>query len=93
MKKANILALVLLVTTLPVMAQWAVYDDEVHKQLALVNKIKPISGFVSDKPYEHFDAMRDNDTGDIKMGIGDGFAVLKGLQTKLENVDAVADLT
>lgn len=93
MKEANILALVLLVTTLPVMAQWAVYDNEVYKQLALVNKIKPLSGFVSDKPYEHFDAVRDNDTGDIKMGSGDSFAVLKGLQTKFGNADAVPDLT
>lgn len=78
---------------LPAYAQWAVYDDEVFKQLAAINKIKPLSGFKSDKPYEHYDGARDADTGDIKMGSGDSLAVLKSLQTKFEDVDALPDLT
>ncbi|MFP8778286.1 hypothetical protein [Hydrogenophaga sp. RWCD_12] len=92
MKTANIFFVILSLASLPVYAQWAVYDDEVYKQLAAVNKIKPLTGVTSDKPYEHYDSSRD-DTGDIKMGSGDGRAILKGLQTKFEDADALPELT
>jgi hypothetical protein len=74
-------------------AQWAVYDDEVHKQLTLINKIKKIDGLGADKTYDHYESERNDDRGDIKMGSGDSLTVLKGLQTRFEDVDALPELT
>lgn len=76
-----------------VFAQWAVYDDEVYKQLILVNKIKKIDGLDADKTYDHYESERNDDKGDIKMGSGDSLAVLKGLQTRFEDVSALPELT
>lgn len=75
-------------------AQWAVYDNEVYKQLVLINKIKKLDGFESaGQTYEHYESARDASTGDVSMGSGDSLAVLKGLQTKFEEADAVPELT
>lgn len=75
------------------LAQWAVYDHEVYKQLVLVNKIDKIAGLGADKTYDHYEGERDEATGDIKMGSGDSRAILKGLQTKFEDADALPELT
>jgi hypothetical protein len=93
MNVENFLGALLLSVCFPVSAQWAVYDDEVFKQLTAINKIKPLSDFKSEKPYEHFDSKREDNTGDIKMGSGDSLAVLKSLQTKFEEAEAVPELT
>lgn len=74
-------------------AQWAVYDKQVYDQLVLVNKIRPLGPYRSEKPYEHFDSRREDSTGDIRMGSGDSLAVLKSLQTKFEEHGALPDLT
>jgi hypothetical protein len=74
-------------------AQWAVYDDEVKRQLVRINKIDTLSGLGSDKTFDHFESERDGDTGDVKMGNGGSRAVLKSLQTKFEDADALPELT
>ena len=84
---------VLALTGFSAEAQWAVYDKQVFDQLVLVNKIKPLVPFRSEKPYEHFDSRREDDTGDITMGSGDGLAVLKSLQTKFEEAESLPELT
>ena len=70
-------------------AQWAVYDDEVKRQLILVNRTKNIEGLSSGKTYDHFESER-TEAGDIKMGSGSDAAVLKGLDTKFENVTVLS---
>lgn len=72
-----------------VQAQWAVYDDEVKKQLVLVNKTTNIDGLGSGKTYDHFESER-SATGDIRMGSGSDAATLKSLDTKFEDL---TDLT
>jgi hypothetical protein len=71
-------------------AQWAVYDDELKRQLILVNRTKNIEGLVSGKTYDHFESER-TEAGDIKMGSGSDAAVLKGLDTKFENLTDLTD--
>ena len=94
MIKASYLFVIASCFSLPAFAQWAVYDDEVYKQLTYINNIKNLSGFESkDKTYEHYESERDGDKGDIKMGSGDSKAILKGLQTKFEDADALPELT
>ncbi|WP_374409478.1 hypothetical protein [Hydrogenophaga sp.] len=94
MKRNLTILLSLVLTSLSSHAQWAVYDDEVFKQLQLVNNIKNLKGFDSgDKTYDHYESERDVDSGDIKIGNGDGKALLKGLQTKFEEAEALPDLT
>lgn len=72
-------------------AQWAVYDDEVKKQLIRINKIDAITGMTSGnaKPYNNFENQR-SESGDITIGSGNSVAMLKGLDTKFETI---ADLT
>lgn len=75
-------------------AQWSVYDKEVHDQLIYINNIRNLSGFDSkEKTYDHYESERDGDTGDIKMGSGDSRAILKSLQTKFEDAEALPELT
>ena len=93
MKLNYMVVLLFAVTCFSAHAQWAVYDKEVADQLAEINKIRPLGDFKSDKPYVHFDSERDADTGDVKMGSGDSRAILKSLQTKFEDVDALPELT
>jgi hypothetical protein len=85
-------ALIICLVTLPVHAQWAVYDDEVKKQLLLVNKIRKLEGFTSEKPYDHYENQR-GERGDIRMGSGDSLAVLKGLDTRFEKNEELPELT
>jgi hypothetical protein len=77
---------------LPAHAQWAVYDDEVRKQLVLVNRIQKLDDFTSEKPYDHYESQR-GDRGDIRMGSGDSLAVLKGLDTRFEKNRELPELT
>jgi hypothetical protein len=74
-------------------AQWAVYDDMVYQQLLKLNKTRNISGFDStQRTYDHYESER-AESGDVRMGRGDGLAVLKSLQTKFEDADALPELT
>ena len=77
---------------IPTYAQWAVYDDEVKKQLILVNKIQKLDEFSSSKPYEHFDSQR-SDGGDIRMGSGESGAILKSLDTRFDKPERLPELT
>lgn len=83
----------MLMACFPAQAQWAVYDEEVKRQLVLVNRINKLQGLDASKTYDHYESERSNDTGDIRMGRGDGLAVLKSLQTKFEDAEALPDLT
>ena len=60
-------------------------DDEVKKQLVLVNKTSNIEGLGPGKTYDHFESER-SEAGDIRMGAGSDAATLKGLDTKFENL-------
>jgi hypothetical protein len=83
--------LALLFITISGHAQWAVYDEEVKKQLIRVNKIDKLNDFKSlTKTYDHFDSER-AESGDIKMGAGSSEAVLKGLDTKFEELPELTD--
>ena len=74
-------------------SQWAVYDEEVKKQLVLVNKTKKLTGFESTaKTYDHYEASQ-NDRGDVTMGTGQNAATLKSLETKFEDVTELPELT
>lgn len=73
-------------------AQWAVYDDEVNKQLIKINKTANLEGLGADKTYDHYESER-NDKGDIRMGAGNGLAILKGLETRFEEAEELPELT
>ena len=92
MNKYFLVSFVFFSTIQPVCAQWAVYDDEVKKQLVLVNKIGKMPGLGSDKSYDHYESER-GDRGDIRMGSGDNTAILKGLETRFERQDQLPELT
>lgn len=92
MNKRVLLALVIFSFFPSVHAQWAVYDDEVKKQLVLINKIGKMEGLGSDKSYDHYESER-GDQGDIRMGSGESLAVLKGLETRFEKQEQLPELT
>lgn len=73
-------------------AQWAVYDDEVKKQLVLINKIGAAGSMTSSntKPYNNFENQR-SESGDFTMGSGNSAAILKGLDTKFETITDLTD--
>jgi hypothetical protein len=73
-------------------AQWAVYDDEVNKQLIKINKTVNLEGLSADKTYDHFESER-NDKGDIRMGASNSLATLKGLETRFEKPEELPELT
>lgn len=77
-------------SSVSVQAQWAVYDDEVKKQLLLINKTSNIEGLGSGKTYDHFESER-SESGDVKMGSGSDAAILKGLDTKFEELTDLTD--
>jgi hypothetical protein len=83
--------LTFLFAVIPAYAQWAVYDEEVKRQLIRVNRINKLPDFTStSKTYEHFDSER-AESGDIKMGAGSSEALLKGLDTKFEELPELTD--
>lgn len=92
MHKCLLCAMLFCCVAMPAHAQWAVFDDEVKKQLLLVNKIQKFEDFSSDKPYDHYES-QSSDRGDIRMGSGDSQAILKGLDIRFEKSEQLSELT
>lgn len=72
-----LLSFFMVIICAPAFSQWAVYDDEVYKQLVLVNKIKNFDGLGAGKTYDGYESERSSDAGDSKVGSGDGLAIIK----------------
>ena len=93
MKKIYFALMVLLVCASSARAQWAVYDEEVKRQLLLVNKIGNLEGFGrDDATYDHYEAARE-ESGDVKLGTAENGVTLKSLDTKFEDSTKLPDLT
>ncbi|WP_234262901.1 hypothetical protein [Hydrogenophaga sp. NFH-34] len=76
-----------------VFAQWAVYDDKVHEQLTYINMIGGIDKEDLKRLDQHYKSQlgEGGDKGsDLTLGDGDSKTVLKGLDTKF---DELSDLT
>lgn len=77
------------------MAQWAVYDKNVHEQLQFINQIKRIENVEFTKLNQHFKgqlgANGANGKGDLIFGDGDSKAVLKALDTKFDELTELSD--
>ncbi|WP_284308737.1 hypothetical protein [Hydrogenophaga electricum] len=75
------------------MAQWAVYDEKVHEQLTYINKIEKLKDSDLTRLDQHYKSQlgEGGDKGaDLTLGDGDSKTVLKGLDTKF---DELSDLT
>lgn len=92
MMRASILSILLLLVNSSAIAQWAVYDDELKKQLVKINNIKNLDGMGSEKTYDHYEGER-SDKGDIRMGSGDSLAILRSLETRFEKPEELPELT
>ena len=63
MKKSVLATIVPLFFSTFAHAQWAVYDDEVKKQLVKINNIKNIDNLGAGKTYDHFESERTGNNG------------------------------
>lgn len=74
-------------------AQWAVCDDMVYRQLLKINRTRSISRLDgAERTYAHYESER-TENGDIRMGSGEGLAVLNSLQARFEEADELPELT
>lgn len=77
------------------MAQWAVYDKNVHEQLQFINQIRKIENVEFTKLNQHFKgqlgANGAKSNGDLIFGDGDSKAVLKALDTKFDELTELSD--
>lgn len=77
------------------MAQWAVYDKKVHEQLRYINQVRELEGasFTNlDKAYKNkYGSEGRNDGAHLTLGDGDSKTVLKGLDTKFDELTDLSD--
>jgi hypothetical protein len=92
MMRTSILSILLFLANSSAIAQWAVYDDELKKQLVKINNIKNLDGMGSEKTYDHYEGER-SDKGDIRMGSGDSLTILRSLETRFEKPEELPELT
>jgi hypothetical protein len=93
MKKHLLLFLASLLSSTTVLAQWAVYDEEVRKELLRVNKINRLQDFSSTtSTYIHFEGERSAE-GDVKLGTGANASTLKSLETRFDDATKLPELT
>lgn len=90
-----ILCSVLLLFSSGAMAQWAVYDKKIHEQLQYINQIRGLesASFTNlDKAYKNrYGSEGGNDGAHLTLGDGDSKTVLKGLDTKFDELTDLSD--
>ena len=90
-----LLVLLLSMSSSVAVAQWAVYDKNVHEQLKFINYIKQIDGVNFTKLDQHFKNQLGSNgakgNADLILGDGDSKAVLKALDTKFDELTELSD--
>ena len=83
--------ILLLLSSFPIvaMAQWAVYDEEVLKEITKINNVLKINNEL-EKKFKS-DLSSHSPGQDLTLGDGDTKALLKGLDTKFENLTDLSD--
>lgn len=90
-----LLVLLLSMSSSVAVAQWAVYDKNVHEQLKFINYIKQIDSVNFTKLDQHFKNQLGSNgakgNADLILGDGDSKAVLKALDTKFDELTELSD--
>lgn len=90
-----LLVLLLSMSSSVAVAQWAVYDKNVHEQLKFINYIKQIDSVNFTKLDQHFKNQLGSNgakgNADLILGDGDSKAMLKGLDTKFDELTELTE--
>lgn len=70
-------------------AQWAVYDEEVKKQLIYINNVTRVTNELNQKFKSELATASSGQ--DLKLGVGSSLTNLKGLDTKFETLTDLSD--
>jgi len=80
-----LLSIALAMIGAPALAQWAVYDRQVHDELVLINRIARIDG--NTQLDQSFQNRRSGERGDYTLGTGDNQAILRSLETPFHEME------
>ena len=83
----NLLVLIVFLAPGFSMAQWAVYDEAVYKELYKINEVLKLENGHDKIDGDFKGAISNSSSGqDVTLGTGSNQAVLKGLDTKFETI-------